>query len=299
MDCENSKNGDIISVLNMQSKLLSFNLGGHSGGVGNRAWNIRKPSLTNFLKGSKEDILCLQEVQVDNRLVLDSVLSNYDSFYGNKTILPRSRDSSHNPIYWRRDAFKKKDCGSFYLSKTPKRWSKDWDAEYVRSATWIRLLTKLNLSLFIMNIHLDNRGSDSRIKSSQLIIKRAIKYTKESVIFIAGDFNERAWQPPIEDVNDYPSPILPAYIPQGSQVYAEFMHEGFKDTYLMGGNINKLNMNSYHDYFGKKFPHVALRIDWILVMDCENRIRVVDSKILNNHPLISDHFPICTTISYK
>lgn len=160
---------------------------------------------------------------------------------------------------------------------------------------------KSKRTLFYLNLHLDHRGVLSRIKSSELVINRLRNLRKEEscLVLVSGDFNERAWEPKNEKVENYPFPILPQYIPIGNSVYRKFIEKGFKDTYLEAGNSNKLDMNTYHDYYGLNFPPVAMRIDWILFSDPENKCRVNNFRIIKtSSKYASDHFPIIAEFSF-
>lgn len=286
-----------------QFKLMSFNIGGYRQDLQYyRHWDQRKEVCIDIIREYSPDILGFQEVQMKNRLILDSILSKYDSTYGAKTVSEMESQAYYNPIYWRRDVFKKLDAGAFYLSKTPDVWSKSWDAKNVRSATWVRLLNlQANINLIYLNLHLDHRGSQSRIESSRLIISTLLDLQQNHhPIIISGDFNERAWQPKDENVITYPFPILPEYIPLGTKAHDEFEKNGYKDAYIEAGNINQIDMNTYHDYYGTQFPPVALRIDWFLLLDSQEKFQIRNYRVIKAnqssviHP--SDHFPITITL---
>jgi len=289
-----------------QFKILSFNIGGYQSVCQySRHWNQRKKVCVAIIQKSSADIVGFQEVQMENRLTLDPFLSGYDSTYGLKTVGKKESEASYNPIYWKRSLFKKLDSGAFYLSRTPKVWSKSWDAKDVRSATWVRLLNpQTNSSLIYFNLHLDYRGSQSRVESSCLIISKLsiLQEKNYDPIIVSGDFNERAWQPKDENIHAYPFPVLPEYLPLGTKVHDEFKKKGYKDAYIKAGNINRLDMNTYHDYYGIRFPPVALRIDWILTLDGQGSIQTRNYAVIKKvlPPVYaSDHFPIMATFMPK
>jgi len=288
-----------------QFKLMSFNVGGYQRESRySQYWDQRKKVCIDIIRKSSADIFGFQEVQMENRLTLDPFLSDYDSTYGLKTVHKKESEASYNPIYWS-SLFSILDSGAFYLSRTPKVWSKSWDAKDVRSATWVRLLNlQTNSSLIYLNLHLDHRGSQSRIESSRLIISKLsiLQEKNHDPIIVSGDFNERAWQPKDENIHAFPFPVLPGYLPLGTKVHDKFKKKGYKDAYIKAGNINRLDMNTYHDYYGIRFPSVALRIDWILTLDGQSSVQTRNYSVIKKAlpPVYaSDHFPIMATFMPK
>lgn len=280
-------------------RLLSFNIDGYSNRCQeNRHWDQRAPVCMDIFQRHDPDLIGLQEVQIQNRSALDTHLSQYASEYGLKTCHQTDEEALYNPIYWKTNRFERLDAGAFYLSKTPDIWSKSWDAVHVRGLTWVHLrFLETDISFIYANVHLDHRGARARIESSKLIVRKLMQL-RQSVnlaVFMSGDFNARPWSPPEENVYDYPSPILPPYLPVGGTVHAIYKEHGFRDTYLEAGHSNQLDMNTYHDYYGEAFPPVALRIDWILTFDEERQIRSHEYVLIRDaSPPIyaSDHYPI-------
>lgn len=286
-----------------QLKVMSFNIGGDLVSTdGIKSWDNRKKSCIAMLKKFKADIVGFQEVQKGNRAMLASALSDYEFEYGLKSVSKKSSESYFNPIYWKTSAFEKLGAGAFYLSDTPYKWSRGWDAKDVRSVTWVRLIHLATKDTFsLLNLHLDHRGIMAREKSGELIIGKlgALRKQFNDTTFVFGDFNERAWQPKNEQVESYPYPILPEYIPLQNNVYNKFIGNGYKDSYIMSGKTNKLDMNTYHDYFGSDFPSVAMRIDWILFKEAKRKCKVEDFCIIKSDPNYpSDHFPVIAKFSF-
>lgn len=284
----------------MQSlKMMSFNIdGSDENPMETRKWHKRRPFCVDILRLSNADLIGLQEVQSHNRAEIDTQLVQYASEYGVRTVYDISEKAFYNPIYWKSDRFEKISSGSFYLSKTPTAWSKAWDAMHVRAANWVKLQCKKSGYIFMyMNVHLDHHGSRSRLESSKLIISETRKLTNDFhiPIIISGDFNTRAWAPSDEGLRIYPPPVVQKYLPEGGIVYHLYTDENFKDAYIEAGNMNQLSMNTYHDYNGDNFPPVALRIDWILMRDGEQKFRTKNyARVDYASPPIypSDHFPL-------
>lgn len=286
-------------------KLMSFNIAGYDATLeAARRWESRAAQCINILHNHKPDLIGLQEVQVQNRATLDKYLTRYACEYGAKTCFQTDENTVYNPIYWRPDRFEMIDAGSFYLSETPEVWSKTWDAMQVRSATWIRLRCIQSNATFIhTNVHLDHYGSQARIESSKLIVAKLmqLRQVDNSALIVSGDFNARAWVPADEDVHLYNPPILPHRLPAGNTVHQIYTDRDFKDVYLEAGYKNQLSMNTYHSYYGDSFPPVALRIDWILILNSAQRIRTQKYFIIDdaNPPIYpSDHYPIMAELAW-
>lgn len=280
-------------------KLMSFNIGGYTANCDASCyWDSRKAICIDIFHRYNVDLIGFQEVYLQNRATLDAHLTQYKSEYGVKTCQLSDANTMYNPIYWKAERFEKLSAGAFYLSEKPDAWSKSWDAMHVRSATWVHLrCLQTGIAFIYVNTHLDHRGHQARIESSKLIIRQLMQLrqpTNFSAI-VSGDFNARAWAPANENVEEYPLPVLPQYLPAGNTVMRVFEEHNFKDAYLEAGCINQLAMNTYHDYYGDAFPPVALRIDWILTLDGEQRIQTREYLLVRDaSPPIyaSDHYPI-------
>lgn len=279
--------------------LMSFNIGGYSVNCeAMRDWNSRSAVCKAIFFRYSADLIGLQEVQEQNRITLDEQLKQYECEYGGKTISSEDEIAFYNPIFWRPESFKKIESGFFYLSQESNIWSKAWDAMHVRGVNWVTLRCLQTGTIFLfMNVHLDHYGRQSRIESSKLIVRQAEQLRKQNnlPVIVAGDFNARAWAPIDEDVNKYPPPVLPQYLPVGNAVHQVFTEQNYKDAYLDAGNKNQLAMNTYHDYYGDTFPPVALRIDWILTLDGCQRLQAKKYTLIRDAvpPVYaSDHYPI-------
>lgn len=285
-------------------KLLSFNIGGDTNSDNDKSiWSKRKFYLEKILLDNNPDIIGLQEVQKGNIKTLSKALKHYEYYHGLKNVYYTANKSYFNTIYWKKSIFEKIEQGAYYLSKTPSKWSKNWDATDVRSVTWVKLLHKTTGQIILhLNVHLDHRGKLSRLESSKLILNKLNKliFKKNEIIIISGDFNERPWEPKYENVENYPPPVLPNYLPIGGKVYKYLLENNFVDSFIKAGNINKLDMNTYHDYHGDKFPPTALRIDWILYK-AKPHIVITNkfSLLKNTNGFASDHFPIMAEFSFS
>lgn len=290
----------------MSFKVMSFNIEGFfSEREDMYQWEKRADLNWQMIQNYDPDLFGCQEVQVGNLAFYRKYLPKYDIHLGLRTIIQDDERTMYNPIFWKADQFEKCASGEFYLSQTPDKWSKSWDAMFVRGATWVKLQCVTNGKKFILlNTHLDHRGEQARIEGSKIIIKQIVSIRGENdlPIILTGDFNSRAWAPFNEEFYEYPSPIIPNALPSAGTVYNVYRDFGFLDTYLEAGHTNRLNMNTYHDYCGEVFPPAALRIDWILILNGVQKIHTKKFIIVRDaQPPIypSDHYPIIAELSWE
>ena len=233
-------------------------------------------------------------------------MQNHDGYWGVPTgSREDSRTIVYNPIFWKRSRYENYENGGFYLSETFDRWSKCWGSMHARGATWGKLRSKENGSaLIVLNTHLDHHSEWARIEGSKLITKQLSSFkVKENLpVVMTGDFNSRAWTPADDNHHEYPAPIIPNALPPAGDVYNIYIDYGFLDTYVEAGHTHNLNMNTYHDYYGHRFPPVALRIDWILIWAGEHNLRTIHCDIacdtMTPNPS-SDHYPVMAEIEWK
>lgn len=285
---------------------MTLNVGGYYSERGvMHSWINRAELILEVIQNYHPDLIGCQEVQQGNLAFFEQFLTNYNCHLGVKTFVQDEEKMMYNPIFWKKEMYEKCDSGGFYLSENTEIWSKSWDSMFVRGATWIKLrCLKSGNKFVLLNTHLDHSGEEARIEGSKLIIEQITKIRGEEMlpVVLLGDFNSRAWAPSDENVYSYPDPIISNCLPEGNKVYTLFKNGNFKDTYLEAGNMNRLNMNTYHDFYGEDFPPVALRIDWILVSNGLNQIRTKKYEIIRNarppkYP--SDHYPILTEFCWE
>lgn len=279
-------------------KVMSFNVAGCPESVpAVRRWDARSPICIDIIRRCDPALIGFQEMQPQNRLTLEASFPQYTCEYGGLVL------AEHNPVYWNSECFEKLAGGGFYLSQTPDRLSKSWDASSVRGAVWVKLRSKqTNTDVMCVNVHLDHRGGQARIESSHLIVEQIKELRQTLPVIMTGDFNARAWAPADENVYDYPPPVMPEYLPEGGIVHGIYTGQNFKDAYLEAGWKNQLAMNTYHDYAGDDFPPVALRLDWILLLDSVQHIQTLSHMIVNDAypPLFaSDHYPVVAEVALR
>lgn len=176
------------------------------------------------------------------------------------------------------------ESGGFWLSETPRKPSRSWDSRVTRSANWALFRpTGTGLPILHLNTHLDHKSGAARRNGSALIIREAEKLLQhhgpQTPAILTGDFNCRP----------------------GTPTYENFADAGFVDTFLAAGNTDDDRANTFHAFQGNRYrdPHPERsprRIDWVLLKDPSNRLRVFSHDILHDEtdrpPYPSDHHPV-------
>lgn len=182
-----------LSVGAQQCIVASYNVRVDKKGNGDRmkgnGWEKRFPRICDLIKYHDFQIVGIQEAKDHQiRNLLDS-LPNY-SFIG--VAREDGKDKGEFvPIFYRNDLFSVVESGNFWLSETPSKPSKGYDAECYRVVTYSKFRVKKDgFCFWVFNTHFDHRGAVARAESSKLILRKIQELTKpgDSVI-LTGDFN--------------------------------------------------------------------------------------------------------------
>ena len=167
---------------------MSFNIRYDNPEDGPQNWHHRKENVVRMINFYDLDIIGMQEVLVGQLNYLKTNLKQY------KTVGVGREDGKEkgefSPIFYRKDRFKELKSGTFWLSETPQKVSKGWDASLERIATWAVLKDKTTGREFIfMNTHFDHRGNQARIESAKLLKQKSIELARGLPLILTGDFN--------------------------------------------------------------------------------------------------------------
>jgi endonuclease/exonuclease/phosphatase family metal-dependent hydrolase len=144
-----------------------------------------------------EAFIGLQEVYL-NQLedILDGLNSDTakDWSYIGVGPIDGKKAGEFSPILYRKETYTLLNFTNVWLSETPDRPSKGWDAPY-----WNRILTigefkhkRSGRNLVVMNTHLDDQGVVARRKSAEIIVDRAnalLSTGRYEGVLLTGDFN--------------------------------------------------------------------------------------------------------------
>lgn len=215
----------LAATVNAQRKpanyinVMSYNIRYNNANDGDNAWPNRKDQVKALVRFHDADILCVQEA-LD--LQVDQLLENTDFEMAGVGRTDGKREGEFSAIYFDKKRFVKKDGGTFWLSDTPEKPSKGWDAAIVRICTWLRLYDKWNKKEFmVFNTHYDHVGVQARIESAKLIKKKIQEIAPTLPVILTGDLNVRPETEAITTIKTFltdakEASIEPAYGPEGT-----------------------------------------------------------------------------------
>ncbi len=254
-------------------KVMSFNIRYGTANDGVNSWENRKQFLFDVIKNYDPDLLGIQEA------LLPQIQELMDRFSDYLLVGVGREDGKqageYSCILYKMHRFDMDTTDTFWFSDTPEiPNSKTWGNNITRICTWIRLTDRITKKKFYhYNLHLDHESQNSREKSSELLVKKALSPKGYLPIIISGDFNAGENNKAIETILD----------------------NSFKDTYREL-NDKTDNEATYHAFTGKTNGE---RIDFIFT---NNRFEVLQSDIIRanlNGKYPSDHFPVTATVRLK
>ncbi|AVR43979.1 endonuclease/exonuclease/phosphatase [Christiangramia fulva] len=187
-----------LASKSQELKLMTYNIRYANENDAENSWSKRKDFITNQLKFYEPDIFGVQEAlkkQID--YFLDN-LEDYD-FVG------VGRDDGkeggeYSAILYKEDQFKVLDHGTFWLSETPSKPSKGWDAAYPRICTYALFKEKeTGTKFWYFNTHFDHIGDIARKNSAKLILQKISEMNTDDLpVILSGDFNLEPETEPIQ-----------------------------------------------------------------------------------------------------
>jgi|CXWL01.1.fsa_nt_gi endonuclease/exonuclease/phosphatase family metal-dependent hydrolase len=170
-------------------RVMTYNIRLDTKADGPNQWLHRRTEVSAQIEWFRPDIFGLQEVVFNQKQDMIADLPDYRLVGAGRDDGRDAGESS--PIGYRAALFDLLGSGTFWLSPTPDRPSKGWDAAYPRVATWVRLRTRRgSKTLLVINTHWDHIGVEAR-RQSGLMVSRWLSGNrrKGDHIIMLGDFN--------------------------------------------------------------------------------------------------------------
>jgi endonuclease/exonuclease/phosphatase family metal-dependent hydrolase len=152
-------------------------------------WVDRAPIVSNLIRFHDFDVLGIQEGLKNQVDYIATALPEY-ALYG------KGRDDGkdageHSKIFYKKDRFALLKSGDFWLSETPDKPGKGWDATCCnRICSWVYLQDKLTKKQFYaFNVHFDHQGVVARKESSKLILAKIKEIAGQAPVLFTGDLN--------------------------------------------------------------------------------------------------------------
>lgn len=177
---------------------------------GEKPWPDRKQGLLNELvyhtQHIPESFICLQEALHGQMMDILSGLNNAADDRSPWAYIGVGRDDGdkqgeYSPIFYRPSVWTLEHWETVWLSETPHKPSKSWDAASVRIVTvgLFRHRTTAK-TILVLSTHLDDQGSRSRYEAAHIILRTINEYLRGaggediSGVILAGDFNSQEHQ---------------------------------------------------------------------------------------------------------
>lgn len=253
-------------------KLMTYNIRLDVAVDGDNAWPNRKYFLLSQLQYEEPDILGTQEGLPQQVRFLKEELDDYQ-------MIGQGRDGvdkgEYSAIFYKKDRFQLEDSGTFWLSETPDKISKGWDAAINRICTYVLLKDKRSgMSLWVFNTHFDHVGEISRQKAAALILNKSQALnTQKFPVIVMGDLNVTPDSKVVELLNHK-------------------MRDSYNSARINYGPDGTFNGFNYNDKNTR-------RIDYIFTSKEAEVNKYAVLNISKNLRFPSDHFPVIIEMSLK
>lgn len=170
-------------------RLMTYNIRLHVDSDGVNAWPYRKAWVVAQVEWLHPDLFGMQEVLPGQKSDLIAALPGYRFFGGGRDDGKDKGEAS--PLAYDPQRFDFVEGGLFWLSPTPERPSKGWDAALPRIATWARLRVRgTREDVLAINTHWDHVGDIARREAAAQMVRWIGANARhcEHVLYL-GDFN--------------------------------------------------------------------------------------------------------------
>ncbi|KAK6205245.1 Endonuclease/exonuclease/phosphatase [Scheffersomyces amazonensis] len=261
--------GDGPVKIQIQIYTHNIRLDAHELQVGEEPWKVRKPGVvTSIVEHSKgvDTLVGLQEVLHRQLIDIQNQLGEEWKYIG----VGRDdgeTEGEYAPIFYQPSQWEVQSSKTYWLSDTPDKPSKGWDAAHNRIVVVGHFKHKASgKEVILFNTHFDHEGQQARINSAQQIVE--LITTKQVATIVAGDFNS---EPHDEAYTVLANTLVDSYLGSPIKEGPEFTNTTFDPTVK------------------------ETRIDYIW---SKKDIDIIKSEVLTNKSetgLFSDHRPVVST----
>ena len=257
---EESKTQDIT--------VMTYNV--YYGGSGEKARELRAPNVAQNIRRYMPDSFGLQEA---TEYWIETTLEMMPEYAYVGVGRDADGGGEASPIFYRKDKYELLDSGTFWLSKTPNKPSRAWDAMFNRVCTYAVLKDVESGFIYAhFNAHFDHMGVIARLESVSVVADKISRICNNIPVVFTGD------------LNDY----------EGGDMYGRVLEAGFKDTKFLADKAdNKPTFHGYSELMEKDLP-----IDYIFVNAMVKSVGsyAIDTTLYNGI-YASDHHPVISTLT--
>uniref|UniRef100_UPI0040261FF1 endonuclease/exonuclease/phosphatase family protein n=1 Tax=Candidatus Cryptobacteroides bacterium TaxID=3085639 RepID=UPI0040261FF1 len=180
--------------------VISYNIRVGKANDGTNSWQYRYPASAMMIMDQKPDIFGLQEALDFQFKYLEEYCPGYKGIGVGRE--DGRKEGEIMAIFYNKKTIKLIKWGTFWLSETPEKPSKGWDAACFRSATWALMKDKASgRKFYYVNTHLDHVGWEARKNGLKLIVDRIAEINPENYpMILTGDFNMRIERREFDDL---------------------------------------------------------------------------------------------------
>lgn len=250
--------------------VMSYNV--YIKGTGEKSPENRTPLVAENIKKYFPDSFGLQEADEGWMERLPAIMTDYDYVGIGRNSNKGGGEAS--PIFYKKDKFELLDSGTFWLSKTPEKASRGWDAMFKRVCTYAILKDKTTGFTYAhFNAHFDHLGVIARLESVAVVAAKIAEIAPGLPVVFSGD------------LNDY----------ENGDMYNRVLESGLKDTKTLASSVSGGNV-TYHGY--SELVEKEAPIDFIFTNSLSTQVHsyaVVSEKI--NGIYASDHHPVVSSMT--
>ena len=261
--------------INAQSlKVMTFNIRLSLDSDRENSWVNRKDDALKLINYYHPDVMGVQEVVPQQMTDIKTGLKNYDFVGVGRN--DGANKGEYSAIFYDTEKLQVLQSGTFWLSETPEKPSKGWDAAYNRVCTYALFKTKKGGKKFwAFNVHFDHVGNVAREKSAQLILDKIKNLnTKNLPVVLTGDFNLTDDTKPIKLLSENLS---------DSFYHSKKAHYGPTGTFT-AFDVNTIPKDRIDYIFTKRFECTSIRT-------------INDRRENLLYP--SDHFPVLAELQFR
>ena len=181
-------------------KVMSYNIRLGSANDGTNSWSLRYTATGDMLEDQAPDVFGVQEA-LDYQVRYINEMCGYE--YVGVGRENGKKEGEHMAIFWNKKSVSMLKWGTFWLSETPQKPSKGWDAACFRTATWALMKDKkTGKKFYFVNTHLDHEGKEAKKNGLKLIVDRIGEINPEGYpMVLTGDFNMKPDDPNLAELD--------------------------------------------------------------------------------------------------
>ena len=128
-------------LFSQQMNVITFNIRYNTSNDGINAWPNRIDMVTELLKFHEADLFGMQEALYEQILDVQKNMPGFAWFGVGRD--DGEKGGEFSPIFFSKSKFILIESGTFWLSETPEKPSKGWDAALNRVVTWGKFKSKV------------------------------------------------------------------------------------------------------------------------------------------------------------